>query len=287
MQVGGLTIGVESASTSLRLCVSDVCTPFLAARAVPDLNLTAHWGALDREPNGELIFDSGATWRLYARGDRYVYQFFDANFGEAPYKEARINLDFTHGEIVLDPEAFVPGDPVDALEFPVDELLCIRMLAARGGIELHACGVVAPSGDGYIFAGQSGDGKTTTARLWETLPGASVLSDDRIIVRRDDDGTWWMYGTPWHGEGELAVNARAPLRAMMLLERGSTNALIRIDTMAAISGLLARSFVPFYDETLMASTVEFLGALTSEVPCFRMPFVPASEAVQFVLESAS
>ncbi len=287
IRVGDLTIGVESASPSLRLRVSDVCRPFVTECEAPDLNLVVRWGVPDTAPDAALLFDSGVTWRLYTGADRYVYRFFDVNFGDVPYKEARIDFDFHNGEIVLNPAAFAPGDPVDAMEFPIDELLFIRLLAARGGIELHACGVVAPSGEGYIFAGQSGDGKTTTARLWEALPGATVLSDDRIIVRRGADGAWWMYGTPWHGEAELSVNARVPLAAMMLLERGERNALVEITPMAAVSRLLARSFVPFYDSELMAATIQFLGALTTEVPCFRLPFVPDIEAVRFVLDSAS
>lgn len=286
IRVGGLTIAVESVSRSLRLAVPAGYRPFQVEGERPDLNLRVRWGALEPEPDGALLFDSGATWRLFAGEDRYVYRFFDRSFGPAPYKEARLDLDLENGELVLNPSAFSPDHPVDALEFPLDELLFLRLLTARGGIELHACGVVAPSGKGYLFAGQSGDGKTTTARLWERLPGATILSDDRIIVRRGTEGRWWMYGTPWHGEAELAANAGAALRAILLLERGAHNAILEIEPMAAVSGLLARSFVPFHDAGLMATTLQLLEGLTREVPCCRLAFLPNAEAVRFVLASA-
>ena len=286
MRVGDLTVAVESVSPSLRLEIPGSSRLFLVDSEKPDLGLRVCWRRFDPQADGELLFDSGGAWRLYQSQGRYVYRFFDRSFGPAPYKEARLDPDLEHGEVFLNPAAFPPDKPVDALEFPLDELLFLRVLAAQGGIELHACGVVAPSGKGYLFAGQSGDGKTTTARLWEGLPGATVLSDDRIIVRRGIEGTWWMYGTPWHGEAELAANARAPLRAVLLLERGERNALEKIEPAEAVSGLLARSFVPFHDADLMSATLQLLEGLTREIPCLRLPFVPDPEAVRFVLENA-
>jgi len=287
IRVGDLTIAVDATAAALTLRISTATRAFLTDARVADLTLAVSLEKLESDLRGELLFDSGATWRLYAVDDRYVFRFVNPIFGATPYKEARIEHDFGRGEIVLHPDAFDCDQPVDAMEFPLDELLFIRLLTSRGGIELHACGVVDPSGNGLIFAGHSGDGKTTTARLWEAVPGATVLSDDRIIVRRGGDGSWWMYGTPWHGEAELAVNARAPLTGVMLLARGESNALLPAEPMAAASGLLARSFVPYYDANLMASAVELLGKLTGEVPTFRFPFVPAPETVRFVLDRLS
>ncbi|HLA77453.1 MAG TPA: hypothetical protein VJU18_07735 [Vicinamibacteria bacterium] len=284
LRVGDLTVAVESVSPSLRLEIPRTSRLFLADDERPDLGLRVRWGRLDPEADDQLLFDSGGAWRLYGSRGRHAYRFFDRSFGPAPYKEARLDPDLANGEVFLNPDAFPLDTPVDALEFPLDELLFLRLLAARGGIELHACGVAA-SGQGYLFAGQSGDGKTTTARLWEGLPGASILSDDRIIVRCGTEGTWWMYGTPWHGEAELAASARAPLSAVLLLERGERNGFRKLEPAEAVSGLLARSFVPFHDADLMAASLQLLDNLVREVPCLRFPFVPEEEAVRFVLDS--
>ena len=37
-----------------------------------------------------------------------------------------------------------------------------------------------------LFVGHSGAGKSTTTRLWTAREDVEVLSDDRIIVRRDE-----------------------------------------------------------------------------------------------------
>jgi hypothetical protein len=279
IRVGGLTIGVRSANPTLRVTAG--CEAgFSVDQGAGDLELRAEWRDLGSEPEGSLVFDSGGTWRLHEHQGRQVYRFCVPRLGPAPYKEAWLEPGGAQGLVHLNPAAYARTEPVDVLEFPLAELLFLRLLAARGGVEVHACGVLSPSGKGYLFTGHSGDGKTTTARLWVEVPGATVLSDDRIILRHEA-GAWWMYGTPWHGEGMFAANARAPLDAMLFLARGERNALDRISPPQAVSGLLTRSFVPLHDASAVSSTLEALERLASDVPCFRYSFVPGPDAVGF------
>ena len=61
----------------------------------------------------------------------------------------------------------------------------MHRLTQEKAIELHGCGIVGPGGASNLFVGHSGAGKSTTTRLWTAHEGVEVLSDDRIIVRRD------------------------------------------------------------------------------------------------------
>lgn len=281
IEVAGLTIAVHAGSPDLAMARGE--SPFRhSATGRSDVSLRAEWRTLSAAVDGALVFDSGATWRLYRQGGQDVYRFFDPRIGPAPYKEAWID-ETGQGALYLDPRAF--GDAaIDPLEFPLDELLFLRLLAVRGGIELHACGVVAPDGRGYVFAGQSGDGKTTTARLWSAWPGARILSDDRIVLRHES-GAWWMYGTPWHGEGEFALNARAPLSALFVLGRGE-NALDPLTAPQAVSALLARSFLPLHDAKAVAAALAVLDRAVADVGCRRYRFAPGGDAVRFILDAA-
>jgi hypothetical protein len=283
--VGGLTVRVESAAPGLRFLVDDASRRFLVEDGRPDLALRVSVCPLDARADGPLVFDSHATWKLHECGGRHVYRFFDPRRGPAPYKEAWIAADLATGDVLLHPDIHPAGEPVDPLQFPLDELLFLHLLAAREGVELHACGVVASSGRGYVFAGQSGDGKTTTARLWEGVPGATVLSDDRIIVRRAASG-YVMYGTPWHGETDLATAASAPLAAIGLLARGERNAFEPLTPGASVAGLLSRCIIPrqVSDRAAMDATLGFLEGLAREVPCRRFRFVPDALAPRFALE---
>jgi hypothetical protein len=62
----------------------------------------------------------------------------------------------------------------------------MHRLTQEKAIELHSCGIVRPDGTGNLFVGHSGAGKSTTTRLWTAREDVEVLSDDRIIVRRDE-----------------------------------------------------------------------------------------------------
>lgn len=232
------------------------------------------------------MFDSGGAWRMYDLDGSHLYRFFDTRRPGAPYKEVRIAPGAAKGSLLLNSAFYGPGEPVDALQFPLDELLFLRLLSVHGGVELHACGVVGPDGRGHLFAGQSGDGKTTTARLWQAR-GCAVLSDDRIVLRRDGDGSWWMHGTPWHGEAELAANARAPLAGLYLLGRGGRNELQALTPAQAVAGLFARSFLAFHDASIVTRALGEIESLIERHPCFRFRFVPGEEAVRFVLERAA
>jgi hypothetical protein len=96
-----------------------------------------------------------------------------------------------------------------------------------------------------------------------------------------------MYGTPWHGEAELAVNASAPLAALFVLARGSRTRLDPLSAAQAVAALFARSFPPIHDHAATRRLLSEIEALVSAVPCRRLPFVPGAELVRFVLENAA
>jgi hypothetical protein len=286
VRVGGLSVLARSEASDLALEVGGSVRSFVSEAEAPDLSLRVARRQLAPEAPGMLVFDSGATWRLYEHAGAQIYRFFDPRLGSIPYREARLAPDGATGEVLLNPDQYPAGEPADALQFPLDELLFLRLLAQRGGVELHACGVLAPSGRGYVFAGQSGDGKTTTARLWQQVPGATVLSDDRIIVRPEAAGGFTMHGTPWHGEAELSASASAPLAAVFLLARGERNEVAPLSPCAAVASLLARAVTAFCDAHAVSALLDTLAPLVREVPCATFRFVPGEDAVQAVLETA-
>jgi hypothetical protein len=127
----------------------------------------------------------------------------------------------------------------------------------------------------------SGAGKSTMADLWAGRTGANVLSDDRVIVRRNNGG-FWMYGTPWHGDAQMASPDGAPLKQIFTIRHSSRNRSVPLGTADAASKLLARSFPTFWDADGMAFTVDFLGQLAQSVPCNELGFVPSPDIVDFV-----
>lgn len=246
-----------------------------------DVTIHTAWGELNDENHGPLLFDSGSLWQLYAEEQGYRFRLAGVRPGQSTYKIARFNQDFTRGEVVCDPRRIPPGEPLYPLQYPLDELLLINLLALGRGVEFHACGVSDLEGKGYLFVGHSEAGKTTSARLWQRQRDALLLSDDRVIVR-EVDGKFWMYGTPWHGEEEISSPRKVELTHIFFLRHGERNELARLGRAEAAAQLFSRSFPTFFSPEGLGFTLEFLDRLTASVACAELGFVPDEKVIDFV-----
>ena len=96
-------------------------------------------------------------------------------------------------------------------------------LTEYGVILLHGS-ALSIDGQGVVFVASSGTGKSTHARLWRQMYGNRVfmINDDKPLIRITD-GQAFIYGTPWNGKHGLSRNASAPLKAVVSLERDSSN----------------------------------------------------------------
>jgi hypothetical protein len=253
----------------------------LVEAAAPDVHVHAVWGDLRATDTGTLLFDSGCLWQLYAEAATYCFRFASPAYGVLPYKVARFDSAFTAGEVCLHRPYFGSGGAVSPLEYPLDELLLINLLAQGRGVEVHASGIVDAQGHGHLFLGQSGAGKTTMTRLWQQEPGSTVLSDDRIIVRHLDK-QFWMYGTPWHGEARLSSPARAPLSRVYFLRHGQHNALLPQRPTTALGRLFACCFPPFHNPAALDFTLGLLEEVTQAVPCYELGFLPNASVIAFL-----
>ena len=222
-------------------------------------------------------FDSGAVWQLFREPHGYRIECRSETFGADPYKIATFNEDFTRGTIAIKPEAAYRNP----LDYPLDEVLIANLLGRGRGVEIHSCGVIDQQGRGHLFAGVSGAGKTTTARLWD---GAhrGIVSDDRVIIR-ERDGAMWMFGTPWHGEAELSMPGGAPLAGVYLLVQSDENALGELDRAEAVARLFRCAFPLFYDAASLDFTLSFLERIAASVPVRELRFTRDRSVVDLVL----
>lgn len=232
---------------------------------------------MDRELSapGPMLFDSGGVWRLFDDGD--CYRIECRVFDEEPYKVAFLSKDLSRALLKMREGDYTVSYP---LQYPLDEVIFNLLLARRGAVELHACGLVDHDGHGVLFAGNSGAGKTTTARLWENH-AAEILSDDRIVVR-PENGSWWMYGTPWHGDAEICSPSRARLDRIFLLHQATANSVSPRSHAAAVARLLSCTFPPFYDAAGMNAIAGTLAAMVGDVPVTQFSFLNDHSAVDFV-----
>ena len=186
-----------------------------------------------------------------------------------------------------------PGQDHVPLGYPLMPLLWTILLGRLAedvaGLLCHACAVVTPAGDGLLFAGFSGAGKSTTSRLWRAAcPAATLLSDDRVILRRDplSPTGFTLHGTPWHGDAEEMDTGHAPLRRLLILGRspdGVRNRLVPLSPALAAAQLLARTTPPIWDAAGTAAALALAAAACQSLPVARWDFAPTSQAVADLL----
>jgi hypothetical protein len=200
------------------------------------------------------VFRSGSRWRL-ERGD------FRAEWDPAS-RQGRIRQ--------------------SANPYSIDSVLRIvhtLVLARQGGFLLHAASAVR-EGKAFVFAGASGAGKTTLARL--APPDARVLSDEVSYIRREADG-YYAYGTPFAGElARSGENLRAPVAAVYLLAQGPENRVSPLAKAEAARGMLGN--ILFFAEDVNLVQAVFASALefVERVPVHRLTFLPEARAWEIV-----
>ena len=283
LQIGGITIALRGTDPRVRWRWNRATERFLVPPREADVELEVRVLDAPLPAAGELLFDSGAVWRMIRDGDGYRIECTSSAFGEQPYKIALFDSTFTRGTIFLSAE--VAALELSPLDYPLDEVLVANLLGRGRGVELHSCGIIDKAGRGHLFVGVSGAGKSTTAGLWAGS-SAGVVSDDRVIVR-EHDGAMWMYGTPWHGEADLSMAARAPLAGVYLLEQAPANELLALPRATAMARLFRCAFPPFYDHAAVEFTLAMLERLVDAVPVRELRFTRDRSVVSLILGDAA
>ena len=140
--------------------------------------------------------DKSENWRWTEHGSMYVYQCTL----EGKEQLMLVDRSFTRvSAYVLPKEGNREVWSVLDIVYDFLQILLINYLALYNkGIITHSVAVRDTDGSGLLFCGKSGAGKTTTARLWHRYSRALVLNDDRVIVRKSNNG-FSIHGSPWHG----------------------------------------------------------------------------------------
>jgi len=227
------------------------------------------------------IFDSQGTWRLYSSASHYCLVV--SGFAGSPGQVLALDKDLRYGQLFCgEAETERALSPFTLIRHPFAEVLYVNVLAHRKlGALLHACAVDA-GGRGLAFVGKSGAGKSTTARLWQQRGDATVLCDDRIIVRQME-GAFRAYGTPWHGDVPAVSPASAPLERILFIRHGAENRLTPLRPAEAVSRLMGCVFTTWWDPEGLAFTLSFLEELARAVLCYAFAFRPEPEALDAVL----
>ena len=280
LRIGDITFSLISEDNFPCFEVDDVYQDFVTEDK-PEVILSVRYAETAKEYNfGKKIFDSGSAWSFYRRDGKYLLSICYSGKNSPPDKMAILEPDFSFGEVYI--SNHWSGQPIvsDPLGYPLGELLMINLLSLDRGALCHGCGV-SEGGQGILFAGSSGAGKSTLANLYRERKDVSVLSDDRIVIRKHE-GRFWIYGTPWHGDAKVCSPKEAHLEKIFFLQQARKNKVKKIDLIKAASRLIVSSFLPFWDKKGMEFTLNFCAELAQKIPCYVLDFIPDKRVLDLV-----
>ena len=318
-RIGGVSLGFGCDRATLG--IHRTLAMFNVMETTPDISISVGWVRRLRLAE-QSSFDAGSTWKVRDLGSHLQFDFCAGSSEERPYKRLVTDKQFCVAKLQMSEEVGQSFGFLSPLSYPLDELLIMHRLTQEKAIELHGTGIVRSNGEANLFVGHSGAGKSTTTRLWTAMEDVEVLSDDRIIVRRDEaapvveapcaaggaaskpgvlrlrdrsaspNGHFAqddknkrirMYGTPWHGDAMYASPNSALLSRIFVLEHGFGNVITPLTASQAVAELFARSFVPFHRHEYVDSALDFLQELVDSVPVYRYSFEPDQGAVEKIL----
>lgn len=139
--------------------------------------------------------------------------------------------------------------------------------------------LVEHKGEGVIFTGYSGVGKTTQAELWNRFLGADIINGDKVLIKADNNDVT-AYGLPWKGSSPYCKNKKVPLKGIVVLRQSSSNKIRKLDAFEFMEYLMPHIFFPHWDAACMSAALETVDALLCRVPLHLLECRPDEEAVR-------
>lgn len=167
---------------------------------------------------------------------------------------------------------------------------CLMLLyafasAPHATLLLHAS-VIENRGNGYLFLGRSGTGKSTHAHLWmEHIPHSQLINDDNPVLRLTPDGRPIVYGSPWSGKTPCYRNLGVPAAALVRLAQAPANSITRLTGVAAYAAILPSCSCMKWDAAMAAAIHRTLERLVASVSVFRLECLPDGEAARLCAEA--
>ncbi len=113
-----------------------------------------------------------------------------------------------------------------------------ELFLRRGMLTLHAAYIVH-RGQGIVFSGPSGIGKSTQAELWRRCRGAQVVNGDRVLLIPGKDGAL-VASHFFSGTSGICENVTAPLKAIVLLEQAGENGVVEVSPLSIFRQIMGQ-----------------------------------------------
>jgi hypothetical protein len=238
------------------------------------------------QPNANNIFKTihpdskEINWALFRIGNSYILR----EYPHGKQQHYVLNKKFSCAN------AFLLKDKNEELKWSPDEVIydalqviLIQYFSKNDGVFTHAVGMKDIDGRGLLFCGKSGQGKSTTARIWHKHSKAKILNDDRIIVRKINK-KFFIYGTPWHGDFSdylKTKSGKARLKSIFFIHHSKRNQ-ATLCKRGSFKLFYPCIFPTFWDSQSLDYIISNSNQLLSDAPSYKLGFKNNKEIIKYV-----
>ncbi|MBO5858875.1 MAG: hypothetical protein J6R20_03790 [Clostridia bacterium] len=173
------------------------------------------------------------------------------------------------------------GDRIS--EMTVFDSINLPSVLLEKGIGILHCSFVEYQGYAILFSGNKQIGKSTQAALWKKYLGAETINGDRAALTVEN-GVVYANGIPFCGTSKICKNKKLPLKAVVMLSKGSSNELVRVSGAQAFMSLLGKFTYDVWNEDALNIITALTETVVNKVPVYFYSCLKEKSAVD-VLES--
>ena len=256
--------------------------PFLVTEEVADDACLFHFDVVDALPVTDVkefvgkFTDENATHEIVRLSDGgYRFSMFSIDKDSTLVYEMLLSADYSHASVrIIDDKARWLFGFNNAI------MIAFALSAAPYGTLLMHSSVTMFNGNGYLFLGKSGTGKSTHSGLWlKHVAGSELLNDDNPVVRYAD-GKATVYGSPWSGKTPCYRNLQAPAQAFVMLEQKPYNRIRRSGAVESLVALLESCSTMTWDKITHGAICKTISDIISCVSIFHLECLPDEDAVR-------
>jgi len=164
---------------------------------------------------------------------------------------------------------------INTKPFVISSLLriiyAIKMIEKKG-LFVHASSFVR-DGVAYLFAGKSGAGKTTLAKIATRSDREIQLLSDEISLITYERGEVFAYSTPFWGSTRIMGRyIKAPLRAIYFINKSKRTFTRQIDSSTAMQNILANILFASLDQESLSEGLKTAKNIITKAECRILNF---------------
>lgn len=244
----GFLIRVESSSLQFMSTLQRQFANFVEFRTFLEPDIVIRAVAV----NSILDFPAETDYIDYSREDHLllVAPFFVCRFNEG--------MDYIQMVVESEPETFL----LSAMR-----AIAPHIAKKKKGTLLHAS-AIAYADKLYAFIGESGAGKSTVVKM---LSRYNILSDEAVMVQRDDVGKIMGWGTPY-GREHGGANKCVPIGYCFFLVQDTSTYLRLLQPSEAVTRLMSNLWCINNVGRLALGALDLSIRISQQIPCYELHF---------------